>query len=220
MSEYAGDRNNGWLTPQWFLDLVRKVAPIYLDPCADTGPGNWTGATRRIVQAGPGLAGCGLSINWSHQDDEQAFINPPYGRHLAGDIEPDRPLYKGKGDTRKIVGYGTGWAKKICQYQHAATVLVPVRTDQEWWHDLRKWADMTLLWKSPEYGSRIRFVHPVTRRLGPSPNMASTVFFKLPIPTDRVVGSGYGKILVPTMNRESYRTRVEDTFGPHGVFIW
>lgn len=80
-----------WRTPPWFLDLVRGVGPIVLDPA--TSPDN---PTRADTFFAPGLTSasegrhlgeCGLRGDWSRVG--LAFINPPYGRYLSGPVEPD-----------------------------------------------------------------------------------------------------------------------------------
>ena len=70
-----------WLTPGWFLDLVRQVAPIALDPCAHTmglvhAITEWQGSEFNSVD--------GLSIPWAPFVPWWAlsFSNPPYGTAL------------------------------------------------------------------------------------------------------------------------------------------
>lgn len=189
MSEYDGERENGWLTPPWFLDLVRKVGVIGFDPC--TNAKNPTKAEAFFPGTG-GLEGHWPKVFPGHL----AYINPPYGPHLSGEIDENKPIMR-KG---KIVGHGTGWAKKIALYHHPSIVLVPTRTDTDWWHELFDWSDMRLLWKSPEFGSRIRFGHPVTGKPGKQPNHASTIFFH------------FG-------DEHRMRETASGVFGGHGRFI-
>jgi len=66
-------KSTDWQTPESFLNLVRRVAPIGLDPC--TTPTNPTGATR-YMSAG------GLTEPWVCPEGSLVFINPPYGRAL------------------------------------------------------------------------------------------------------------------------------------------
>jgi len=184
-----------WLTPEWFLDLVRDVAPIGLDPC--TSLDNPTNARRFIVQRD---GGCGLRDRWVTHPDEVTFVNPPYGAHLSGNVEPD---HKHKGANRAShsgVGFGRGWAKRIASYVDGATIaLVPVRTDTKWWREMFGWADCACLWSSSEFGSRISCVDPIKGIERRGSNIASTVFF-------RAGGSV-----------EASRFRA--VFGPHGTVI-
>jgi hypothetical protein len=66
-------RGNSWETPEWFLELVRRVDDIAFDPC--TNSTNPTGA-RQFVTAED--EPCGLFCDWP--DDGLIFINPPFGR--------------------------------------------------------------------------------------------------------------------------------------------
>lgn len=170
-----------WRSPEWFLDLVREVGPIDLDPC--TTVDNPTGAARIIVQpprAWP-LPPCGLSSSWERAG--LAFANPPYGAHLSGAVEPGREIWRVDRRTkdRRIVGVGTGWAARIAQELDGETlVLVPVRTETAWWRTLFAWADRVLLWSSPVHGCRISFINPETGRPQQGSNLASTVFYRGP----------------------------------------
>ena len=66
--------NDLWQTPPWILDLVRKVAPIGLDPC--TTEKNPTQA--RNFFAPP--AEDGLSRTWVTNPEELTFVNWPYSQ--------------------------------------------------------------------------------------------------------------------------------------------
>lgn len=162
-----------WRTPEWFLDLVRAVGPIGLDPA--TSPDNPTGAREFEFQR---EGTCGLSWEWPVFPDALAFVNPPYGAHLSGPIEPSYPIMR-KGVQ---VGTGRGWARKIADYEGERIALVPVRTETEWWTTLFYASDLVLFWKSPEHGSRISFVNPDTGRPVQRSNLASTVFYRGPNP--------------------------------------
>jgi DNA N-6-adenine-methyltransferase (Dam) len=182
---YLSSEDMSWQTPEWFLDLVRLVGPIDFDPC--TVGTNPTKARDILVQT---PESCGLSLPW--QRDGLAFVNPPYGAHLSGDVDPGYEI-KRKG---VVVGRGRGWARKIAQDGGEWLALVPVRTETDWWRELFQAADETLLWSSPVHGSRIRFIDPATGKEGPQPNAASTVFYCGP-------------------NRWRFRT----AFWPHGTPI-
>lgn len=66
-----------WLTPPYFLDLVRRVGPISLDPCANA---------RSFVRAWTSYYGenhiDGLLTRWYTPENTVCFVNPPYGRTL------------------------------------------------------------------------------------------------------------------------------------------
>lgn len=156
-----------WQTPEWFLDLVRSVGPIALDPC--TTVLNPSGALKYITQE-PGS--CGLSCDWS-RGSGLAFINPPYGRHLSGPVDPGKEI-RVNGD---LVGTGTGWAERIAQDKGEWIALVPTRTDATWWHTLLHASEACLLWRSPTRGSRIQFVDPSTGKPRGGSTLASSVFY-------------------------------------------
>jgi site-specific DNA-methyltransferase (adenine-specific) len=67
-------KKEDWRTPRDVLDVVREVAQISLDPCADKDEKNWFACE-----------------NWTHVESQcpeygsgskfiMAFVNPPYGR--------------------------------------------------------------------------------------------------------------------------------------------
>lgn len=144
----SSSARHDYQTPGWFLDLVRAVAPIGLDPCT-TG----RNPTEARFWFPPYMNG--LSRNWRcMRREETAFVNPPYGRQL--------PL----------------WAEKIVQEDVPTIVLVPARTEAAWWRKLYAWCDHCLLWSSPEYGSRISFVNPDTGLPVRGNDHASTVFYR------------------------------------------
>lgn len=192
-----------WQTPDYFLDLVRAVAPIALDPCAPVD-GNPTGAAVTIRQ---GPVSCGLRADWraiTTGRDGLAFVNPPYGAHLGGDIDPDyRIMRKPKGE----IGRGRGWARKIiAETGIDRLVLVPARTDAEWWAELFDASDERLLWRSPKLGARIKFRDASTGRLVTGNTSASTVFF-------------LGKRPEDYSNRSATQLYFREVFGPHGKLV-
>ncbi len=164
-----------WRTPFWFLDLVRMVGPIILDPAGTID--NETGAKYRYARmdnaCGPAgyLGSCGLAGYWGR--DGLAFINPPYGAHLSGPVEPTYEHHK-KGI---LTGTGRGWAARIAQDEEEWIALVPVRTETVWWRLMHSACDYAVLWSSPEHGSRIKFVDPDTGKEKAGSNLASTVFY-------------------------------------------
>lgn len=195
-------KRHDYLTPHWFLNLVRKVGPIGFDPC--NHPSNPTKAQLFCDQTMVnGVVQCGLSMEWPElQPGTQNFSNPPYGPHLDGSIDSDCEHWR----DGELVGVGRGWAEKIVQSDQMSTVLVPVRSETVWWKKLWKWSDIALLWSSEEYGSRISFVLPETGEEKRGSNLASTVFFRS--------GLRGGPITVDVAKR-----RFREVFGPHGELI-
>jgi len=192
--------NQDWQTPEWFLELVRRVGPIILDPA--TAADNPTKAKYFYSPTGRGkgrLGSCGLAGTWAR--DGLAFINPRYGGHLSGDVDPAYELTKkckvcgGTGSSqlwdkgeilpcdacggagRVITGYGRGWAARIAQDQGEWIALVPVRTETDWWRLLHSRCGYAVLWSSPKHGRRINFVDPETGKEKKGSNLASTVFY-------------------------------------------
>lgn len=181
----------GWRTPEWFLDLVREVAPIAYDPA--TTASNVTGARawsfqrpgdrdggllegRTTARGRPQAWGGGLQQDWRKLAGPTGlvFCNPPYGRQLAGNIDVQKTIYDRKG---KLIGQGTGWAQKMAQHGGNGLYLVPARTETTWWRALRAWSQLTLFWSSPEYGSRIRFWDMDGKPVGTAP-FPSCVFYR------------------------------------------
>jgi hypothetical protein len=198
-----------WQTPGYFLDLVRAVGRIGLDPC---GPatGNPTGADYKIVQI-PGL-GCGLRAPWYSRD--LTFVNPPYGPHLSGDVDPDFKIMRRPKKVAEPVhiGTGIGWARKIIQERNTTRIaLVPARPDAEWWDDMLKACDECLLWRSPTLGARIKFVNPETGKTVQGNTSPSTVFLFTPSGID-------GPTATYEQDAET-RRRFIGVFAPHGTLI-
>lgn len=123
-----------WQTPDSFLELVRQVGPIALDPC--TSPENPVGAeffcspvTVQDDQGRPVVApySDGLQRRWADFTPwGLAFCNPPYGRSLGA------------------------WAAKITSEAQAGCeiiALVPSRTDTKWFHLMTDHMTSLLLWK-------------------------------------------------------------------------
>jgi hypothetical protein len=158
-------KDMGWQTPPEFLDLVRKVGPIALDPC--TTIKNPTGARRFATpEAEPtgddgffltypfgvvGLNGLGFPWRVWTQNHGLAFVNPPYGRALPGWID-------------KCIEEARLGAEII--------LLVPARTDTKWFQRVYPRADVTLLWSG-----RIKFIDAATGRQGDAAAFPSAVFY-------------------------------------------
>lgn len=180
-------KNQRWQTPRWFLDLVRRVGPIMLDPA--TVRENPTGARHILTPYENALA-------WTWSVDGLVFCNPPYGRHLSGPVDPANLIIKKDKKTGLyfIEGFGTGWAAKMAQLEGEGLYLVPARVETTWWRELHAWCDWQLFWSSDEHGARINFVDPDGKPNKNGSTFASSVFYRGP----RV-------------------SRFLDVFGPHGT---
>lgn len=174
-----------WRTPRDFLGLVRCIRPIGTDPAS--APDNPTGALHFFDGRDPDRDG--LCNPWPAVPGHLNFINPPYGAHLSGEVDPSAPVIQ-KGE---IVGYGRGWGKRIAAETHESVALVPVRTETDWWGDLCDWCDWMLFWSSPWFGRRVQFVDAATGHVAGGSTLASTVFYRGPDPA-----------------------RFVEVFGPHG----
>ena len=112
-------KNMGWQTPPEFLELVRKVGHIRLDPCTtDTNP---VGADVFYTPADDGL-----SKPWGADESGVVFVNPPYGRGIG---EWVKRCAQAGGECLSVVA------------------LVPARTDTSWWHNYAISADLVCLWR-------------------------------------------------------------------------
>ena len=100
---------DGWLTPEWVLELVRAHAqcPIALDPC--TEPSNPTKARVYCTTSG-------LTRPWDPYPIGPIFVNPPYGRQLSKWAD-------------KI-------ADESSRLYNDFFVLVPARPDTKWFQTL------------------------------------------------------------------------------------
>jgi site-specific DNA-methyltransferase (adenine-specific) len=94
-----------WGTPPEVLELVRRIAPIGLDPC--TTAANPTGAARHFTAERDGLA-----RDWD--TDSLVFVNPPYSA-MATWAEK----------VREEVSRPT---------RPPVVLLVPARTETRWYH--------------------------------------------------------------------------------------
>jgi hypothetical protein len=198
MSEHPllSSSRQDWLTPDWFLDLVRSVGPIDLDPAAPmnnaTGARSFFSRSWDCRAAGEWRGECGLSGAWIRLG--LAFINPPYGGHLSGAVEPGYRLTKKckacgrcgepckvcSGTGRILTGVGRGWANRVASDRGEWIALVPVRTETDWWRTLHTACDYALLWSSREFGRRINFVDPSDGSQSKGSTLASTVFYRGP----------------------------------------
>lgn len=120
MQTLMGSASAEYLTPGSILDLVEKVAPIALDPCAHPR----SAAIRRVSTAfvlnppsgfhDRGVVICdGLLQGWElYVQGQLAFVNPPYGRALKD------------------------WAAKMAREQCPIIALVPAQVNTAWWREL------------------------------------------------------------------------------------
>jgi len=159
-----------WRTPVWFLELVRRVGPIVLDPASTAD--NPTGALAWYTPAQNGLR-----LPWPVSG--LVFVNPPYGVHLSGPVDPWRLVVK----KSTVLGFGSGWAARMAQHAGEGLYLVPCRRETDWWRSLNEWCDWRCEWASPARGARINFVldpsDPVPEKKNGS-TFASTVFYRGP----------------------------------------
>jgi len=127
-----------WLTPPWFLDIVRRFGPIALDPCAN--PKSFVNAWCSFY--GPPNHICGLSNSWWVPQDCACFVNPPYGRKLA--------LWAAKMASE----YGR-WSRT----RGSLIALIPARTGTGYWERyVWPFADAVCFWNGgSEYPSRMCF---------------------------------------------------------------
>ena len=100
---------DGWLTPEWVLDLVRAHAhgPIALDPC--TEPSNPTKARVYYTDGA-------LEYPWNPHARGPVYVNPPYGRQLSK--------------------WANTIADESSRLYNDFFVLVPARPDTKWFQTL------------------------------------------------------------------------------------
>lgn len=105
---HYSSKSQSWVTPD---DLFAKLHRIYqfdLDVAATED----NSRCERFCQKGGGgkSLGDGLATSWA---DSRVWINPPYGREI---------------------GLWVDKANKEAGHAHLIVMLVPSRTDTEWWH--------------------------------------------------------------------------------------
>lgn len=127
-----------WLTPPYFLDLVRAVGPIALDPCANV---------MSFVRAWCSFYGPphvdGLGVRWYIPENTVCFVNPPYGRTLS--------LWANKMASEGSTIITRGNASLIS--------LIPARTGTGYWEKfIWPFADAVCFWHGGTlYPSRMCF---------------------------------------------------------------
>lgn len=143
---------DGWWTPEWVLELVRRFGPIQLDPCTEAS--NPTGARDFFTTQGlehewaPGLG-------YDAGREGVIWVNPPYGPAL-------RP-----------------WSKKVVQENKRVEcitglemfVLVPARTETDWFGRLFDASAALALFRK-----RIKFHHP-SKPSAESPAFPNALFY-------------------------------------------
>lgn len=109
---------NSWMTPEWLLDLVRRVGPIDLDPCTTTD--NPTDARRFFT-----IEEDGLTKGWSGYAsiDGLTYVNPPYGRGLMS-LWVSKILEEAFGHGVEIIALtrgdtSTAWGRSLLYEAHA-----------------------------------------------------------------------------------------------------
>jgi phage N-6-adenine-methyltransferase len=114
-----------WETPAWLGERIREAfgGSIDLDPC--TTAANPMGARRFYAPPDDGI----LPVWHTHGT---VYINPPYGRTIHHWI--GKAVNAAATPTCKII------------------LLVPARTDSQWWHHLQRHAAATIFFRG-----RIRF---------------------------------------------------------------
>lgn len=120
--------SDAWCTPEAVLELVRRIAPIALDPC--TSADNPAGAGVFFV----GGKENGLRENWDDAlpDGGLVYVNPPYSQAKT-------------------------WARRVrdaAALDFEVVTLVAARPDAAWFYEL-VWnsADAVCFWRG-----RLRFV--------------------------------------------------------------
>jgi hypothetical protein len=108
-----------WQTPSHVLELVRRVAPIALDPCTTVdnpvGAMEWAIPVVRMEMP-EGAHIDGLSFDWATVAARLGgliYCNPPYGRDVFE------------------------WTRRCCVAGCCGAdviALLPARTDTKWWH--------------------------------------------------------------------------------------
>lgn len=102
LNVHFSSETDEWPTPQWLFDALDKEFGFTLDPCSNHENAKCKKHFTREDD--------GLRQDWSK---ETVFMNPPYGRDIAGWM-------------RKAYSEALKGATVVC--------LVPSRTDTEWWH--------------------------------------------------------------------------------------
>lgn len=128
-----------WLTPPYFLEIVRRFGPIALDPCGNP----WSFVRAWWTYFGPPNHICGLMNSWWVPEDTVCFVNPPYGRTLH--------LWAMKMASE----YGNYFDRS----QGSLIALIPARTGTGYWEQfIWPFADAVCFWHGGrQYPSRMCF---------------------------------------------------------------
>lgn len=148
-----------WCTPEPFLERVRRIAPIGLDPCSCPASRTraeleiWLNGTREqkswatVEEARHVQIDDGLAFDWAGHG--LVYVNPPYGTEIQL------------------------WA--LCLEARAGegveiVALLPSRTDARWWHNLTDCAQAGCFVKG-----RVQFDNPPPGSDGGGSNVPSFV---------------------------------------------
>ncbi len=172
---YALSDSKVWRTPEWFLELVRQLGVIGLDPCS-----NPDSLVHALVEYMLERGENGLAHSW--RGHGLVFVNPPYGRD---EIEP--------------------FLLKAWREFHAITdgdqciLLVPANTDTAWFQRYCSTASALCFYgktRDPRSRSRIQFLPPVGKEVDPKDNTSTVanlvVYWGAQVELFRATFSPYG----------------------------
>ena len=108
--------NANWCTPRTVVDLIREMGRIALDPCSS--PESIIVATRHIIPPEDGLL---VPEPWHTMAKGRGsiFVNPPYGLQIGA--------WTARFAKEAVAADGMGKEREMF-------LLVPARTDTDWWH--------------------------------------------------------------------------------------
>ncbi len=149
-----------WCTPEHFLDRVRELGPIGLDPFSNPRSKVNASVAWGWPPPGGGLferPWCPRGFEWKDSLKENwrgyglVFCNPPYGKELPPCI--DKMCTEGERGTEIVA-------------------LIPSSTDTKWWHKVVNSADAGVFVQG-----RIAFDNPPPGSKGDAPSMVSFVAY-------------------------------------------
>ena len=117
--------NQTFNTPVNFLELVKRLGEIGLDPCSN--PHSLVGARRSLsLENGDN----GLTEAWD--DQGLVFVNPPYGRSIPAWVDKACDTWvNARGSARDF----------------ECIMLIPARTDTRWFSKLLSGASALAFWR-------------------------------------------------------------------------
>lgn len=120
LKEGPGKRDD-YITPDWLLCwVIRNIAPIDLDPCANAADRHIDFISRSYLLA---AGQDGLELQWHGH----TFVNPPYGPPIEQWVQKA---------VREVANNGAD----------LVTMLLPARTDTRWWshcYGAQEWIFLT-----------------------------------------------------------------------------